>query len=135
MAGMVATVTYDESDTINVINIVWLSDDAAGTWSATTKKISGSLLAGVTDPGATAPTDDYDITIKDAEGVDVLGNCHDDLVDRDTANSERVDFFLDDGAVGLGGRPVVSDILTIAGAACGNAKTGQLRVYWTPGAV
>ena len=37
-----------------------------------TKKFSGRLLALETDPGATAPTDNYDITITDANGLDVL---------------------------------------------------------------
>ncbi len=130
MANMVATVTYEETGPINTIKVAWTSDDAAGTFTATTKIISGALLVGITDPGATAPTDNYDVTIKDDEGLDVLGNCDDDLVDRDTANSERVDFIV---ATAAGGRPVVNSKLTIAGAACGNAKTGQVIIHWTPG--
>lgn len=132
MANMVATVTYEETGPINTIKVAWLSDDAAGTFTATTKIISGALLVGITDPGATAPTDDYDVTIKDDEGLDVLDNCYDDLVDRDTADSERVDFFLT-GAINVAARPVVNSKLTIAGAACGNAKLGQVIIHWTPG--
>ena len=135
MANMVATVTYDETGPVNIIIVDWLSDDAAGTWTADTKKISGSLVKAITDPGATAPTDDYDITIKDAAAYNVLTHAHDDLVDRDTANVEEVYFFLSDGAAIHGNFPVVCDVLTIAGAACGNAKVGQLRVYWVPEAV
>jgi hypothetical protein len=133
---MVATVTYEDvdGDSVKVINVAWTSDDTAGTFTADTVKISGTLLHAVTDPGATAPTADYDITITDPEGANVLANCFDDLVDRHTSNTERVDFFLGATTTG-GGRPTVSDILTIAGTGCGNSKTGQVRIYWTPGVV
>lgn len=39
----------------------------------------------MTDPGATAPTDDYDITIVDAEGYDVMQGTG---ANRDTSNTE-----------------------------------------------
>ncbi len=133
MANMVATLSYEETGPINTIKVAWTSDDAAGTFTVDTKIISGALLVGITDPGATAPTDNYDVTIKDDEALDVLGNCYDDLVDRDTANSERVDLFLKAGAAQVGARPVVNSKLTIAGANCGNAKTGQVIIHWTPG--
>lgn len=132
MANMVATVTYKETGPIKTIEVAWTSDDTAGTFTVDTKIISGALLVGITDPGATAPTDNYDVTIKDDEGLDVLGNCYDDLMDRDTANSERVDFHLT-STINVGARPVVNSKLTIAGAACGNAKTGQVIIHWTPG--
>lgn len=130
MANMVATLSYEETGPINTIKVAWTSDDAAGTFTATTKLISGALLVGITDPGATAPTDDYDVTIKDDEGLDVLSNTDDNLMNRDTANSERVEFVV---GTATGARPVVNSKLTIAGAACGNAKTGQVIIHWTPG--
>lgn len=46
-----------------------------------------SLHSMVTDPGSTAPTDNYDITIEDSDGVDVLGGAG---ANRDAANTERV---------------------------------------------
>lgn len=130
MANMVATLSYEETGPIKTIKVAWTSDDSAGTFSATTKVISGALLVGITDPGATAPDDNYNVTIKDDEAIDVLGNCDDDLLLRDTANSERVDFIV---ATAAGGRPVVNSTLTIAGAACGNSKLGQVIIHWTPG--
>lgn len=124
---MAMTFTYDEGGVIRKIIAAWTSD-AGGDASGTTKKIVGELLRGVTDPSATAaPTDDYDIVITDEEGVDVLGNCDDDLVDRDTANTESVEFIV---ATATGARPVVADKLTFTVAAAGDAKAGQIIVYY-----
>ncbi len=133
MAGTM-TFTYDDEGAIKKILVSWTSD-SSGDATGTTKKIIGSLLKGVTDPdGTDAPTDNYDITIKDAtHKVDVLGECQDDLVDRDTANNEAVHFFLlnyDSTPVGVAAFPVVADQLDIAVAAAGNAKKGQIIIYY-----
>jgi hypothetical protein len=48
---------------------------------------AGYIIKMVTDPGATAPTDDYDITLIDATtGADLMGG---EGANRDTANSEE----------------------------------------------
>lgn len=48
----------------------------------------GYIAKVVTDPGGTAPTDDYDITLTDdTTGADLLGG---EGADRDTANTEEV---------------------------------------------
>ena len=121
------TFTYDVSGPIKRIIADWTSDDAAGTASGTTAKVSGYLLAGVTDPGATAPDANYDIVITDEESVNVLGNCNDDLVDRHTSTSERVDFIID--GTGSAGRPAVCDKLTVSVSNAGNSKVGQIILY------
>lgn len=46
----------------------------------------GTLLAIQTNPGATAPTDNYDITLVDADGIDRLNGVG---LNRDTTSSER----------------------------------------------
>lgn len=135
MAGSSMTFTYDETDVIKKVIVDWLSDDAAGTVSGTTKKIVGTLIKGVTDPGSTAPTDNYDIVLTDEEGVDILGDCValSQLINRDTANSEQVYFFLlnrDASALTTSAFPVVCDKITISIASAGNAKTGQLILYY-----
>ena len=134
MAGSAATITYDETGPIKKVLISWTSDDTTGAVTATTKKIVGYLLKGVTDPSATAPTNAYDVAITDEEGANVLGNCVDDLADRHNANTESVDFVI--GAAGTyttGARPCVCDKLTVAVTAAGNSKQGQIIIYWTPG--
>lgn len=143
MAGMTATVTYDDgvdrSNTrcgVRKVLIDFLTDDSAGTASVTTEKIVGELIKITTDPGSAAPTDNYDIAITDEEGVDVLANCVMNaaaLGTRDTANSEETYLYLKDASVtpiGLAAYPVVCDKLTVSLANAGNAKTTQVILYY-----
>jgi len=135
MAGSSMTFTYDDGNDKKIHKIIadWVSDDTDGTVEGTTKKITGTLIKAVTDPGATAPTDNYDITITDEEGADVLGNCVDSLANRDTATTEEVYLLVSDSEAttprGIV-HPVVCDKLTIAIAAAGNSKEGQLILYY-----
>jgi hypothetical protein len=144
MAGSSMTFTYDDgADRLGLycgvkkVIVDWVSDDSAGTASGTTAKIVGRLVKGVTDPsaGGTAPSDDYDITITDSEGVNVLANCSASLSNRDTANTEEVYFTLKDtaGTGNIAAFPVVCDTLGVAVAAAGNSKAGQLILYYMPG--
>lgn len=144
MAGSSMTFTYDDGFDgaglpcgIRKILIDWTSDSATGAVTGTTRKISGSLIKGVTDPGATAPTANYDIDITDEEGVDVLGACvaAGRLQNRHTANSEQAYFFVenvDAVPLAMGVHPVVCDQLTIAVTNAGNSKVGQLILYYRP---
>lgn len=141
MAGTV-TVTYDgdpdraEVGSVNRIVVDWTSD-GSGNADTTTKKITGRLIKGVTNPGATAPTDDYDIAITDPEGLDVLANCPaaGRLGNRDTANTECAYFFVanvDGTPLSMAQNPVVCDPLTIAISNAGASKVGKLILYWSP---
>lgn len=139
------TLTYDDGYTqvggpgrIRKIIGDWVSDDSAGTASATTQKIVGRLIKLVTDPGATAPTDSYVIAITDEEGVDVCAVCQNSaaLSDRDTANTEQTYLYIlnaDNTPIGIAAFPVVCDKLTIAISAAGNSKTGQFVLYYDVG--
>ncbi len=78
-----------------VLTVSWTADAAAATVPATaliTTGVGGRGTSGfiitqvITNPGAVAPTDNYDITLVDADGLDIMGGA---LVDRDTANTER----------------------------------------------
>lgn len=136
MAGSAMTFTYDDGVdgaglrcNIRTVIVDWLSDDTTGAVSGTSRKVVGELIKGVTDPGATAPTDDYDIAITDEEGADVLAASFDNLADRDTANSETVHFGLTDGTVNTSAFPVVCSKLTIAVTNAGNSKVGRLVLY------
>jgi len=128
------TFAYDDVGTVKKIIIDWLSDDATADVVGTTKKISGFLLKGVTDPDVNAPDDNYNIVLTDEEGAPILGNCNDDLLLRDTANIESVDFLLRDlaaaDACGSGERPCVSDRITVSIDSAGNANEGRLILYW-----
>ena len=60
---------------------------------------------GVTDPGATAPTDNYDITIVDEYGSDIFGAT---LTNRDTTNTEEATPLI--GGTSYGSRLVTGDL-------------------------
>ena len=64
------------------------ADASAATFPATasTNPIAGYVYMVTTNPGSPAPKDDYDITLTDSAGVDVMGG---ELIDRDTADSEQ----------------------------------------------
>ena len=74
--------------------------------------------------GSTAPTDNYDITIEDSDGVDVLGGAG---ANRDAANTERVM-----PLYGTTPHPCpINGALTvkIAGNIV-NAATGKIKLYF-----
>jgi hypothetical protein len=78
MAFVTLTVTGDATN--GRVPATTLSDEICG-------QIYGHFLYMiVTDPGSPAPTDNYDITITNAIGLDVLGGAGEN---RDTANTER----------------------------------------------
>lgn len=132
---MAMTFAYDDGHDkdglrgrVRTVTASWTSDgsgDAAGT----TKKINGRLLKGVTNP-TDGPTDDYDITLTDADGADLLSGCIDNLVDRDTTNTETVHFLLSDGAAGIAAYPVANSAVTVTVAAAGATKSGVLVLYY-----
>ena len=92
MAGASTTVqkkSYDNGkERVEEYIFTWVADDATGAIASkeTDKKVIGWVFQGETNPGSPAPTDDYDVTIKNEAGVDVFGG---ELADRDTADSEQ----------------------------------------------
>lgn len=92
MAGTV-TVTRDprrapnEGKRIERISVAWTSD-ASGNADASIENLYGFLVKVITNPdNVDAPTDNYDITLIDENGIDAADS---KLIDRDTANTEQV---------------------------------------------
>jgi hypothetical protein len=85
-----------------------------------TQEIKGYYLYSVeTDPGSTAPQDDYDITLTDANGLDIAGGL---LANRDTTNTEMVNV----GTASFG-YPVIRGPLTVAISGNNvNSATGRI---------
>jgi len=85
------------------------------------------LVKMVTDPGSAAPTDDYDITLLDDDGLDVLGGAGGN---RDTANNEVAHPTPDGSNINLDiAGPIDGDLdLTIANA--GDTKTGVVKLIF-----
>ena len=126
MAGTL-TVTRDPrrmpntNKTVERIVIDWTSD-ASGNADVSIPGLYGYLLKMVTDPGSTAPTDDYDITLVDENSIDALAGAG---ANRDTANTEQV-YPVASGAA----TPVFlcgTHTFTVANA--GNAKVGRAVLY------
>ncbi len=116
----VGTVTQTIGYTHNFYTITysWTADAADGSVPATasTWPISGYIVKVITNPGATAPTDNYDITLTNSDGIDVV---HGALANRDTSTSEEI-------------VPVPSDNVTIYG---GSAVAGVITLNITNNSV
>lgn len=128
MAGTL-TVTRDprrapnEGKAIERIIIDWTSD-ASGNADVSITNLYGFLVKFVTDPAAagSAPTDNYDFTLVDENGIDALDSKG---LDRDTSNTEQVYPVATNAAT-----PVFlcgTHTFTIANA--GNAKSGRVVLY------
>jgi hypothetical protein len=92
--------------------------------------LSGRLIMLVTKPSATAPTDDYDITlVSSMDGHDLLAGRG---VNRDTALTEST-LIMQEVTVGANtyaDHPLVNEakpVLTISGA--GDTKIGEIWIY------
>ena len=115
--------TFSETrhGSVKKIRASWTSGTVGegGTASATTSfPYDGKIIGLTTDPGATAPTDDYDLVVTDAEGDDVLLGAG---ANRDTANTEHV------AGTSLAG--VAGSKLTFSITNAGDAKTGVAILY------
>jgi len=78
------TPTHFSGSKLTKTTIVW-EGSATGTKTDVPVHITGKISHVVTDPGPTAPLDNYDITILDSNGIDVMNG---ELVDRDTTTTE-----------------------------------------------
>ncbi len=117
------TATRSETTFSSVKKIVWTwtsGDGAEGgtVTSTTTASFDGKVIGLTTDPGATAPTDNYDVVINDAAGHDVLLGAG---ANRDTANTEHV------AEASLGA--VAASRLTLSITNAGDAKEGVVILY------
>ena len=105
--------------------IVWSYLSAeGGTADCTDYAVHGNIRRVVTNPGAAAPTDNWDATLKDADGIDVMATA---LANRDTADSEQI---LDSTNGNL--NIAVDGPLTLQILNAGNAKTGTVTLYVKP---
>ena len=118
MAGTV-TLTEITFKPTKKIKWEWTSDGSGNADQITTESYYGEVLALVTIPsgGGTAPTDNYDITITDSEGYDVMQAAG---ANRDTANTET--------AV-PGSTSVAHGQLTLNVSNAGASKQGSAILY------
>lgn len=128
MAGS-TTVTHYAQGALRRIQIDWTADAAAATVPNTVlPAIEGELLAVETNPGAVAPTDNYDFVVNDAEGLDRLNGAGQN---RDTTTTESAAIAFTSTSIPI---PVdADDVLTlvISGNSV-NSATGRIVVFYRP---
>jgi len=126
MAGSATTYRKERlNSVIEKLIFSFTSDDGTGAIASaiTVGPVNGYITKVVTNPGSTAPTDNYGITLSDSDGCDVLGGAGSN---RDTVNSEHLTPL-------VGGAYIpcrVDSVLTFA--ATGNSvndATGEVIVY------
>ncbi len=116
MVAQIASVAYGAKEhKAHTIKITWTS--ATDGSVVQSFDIDGAIMRMVTNPGATAPTDDYDITLVDADGVDLLAG---EGANRDTSTSEQV--FPTNN-------PLHNGLVDFTIASAGGEKTGTCTLY------
>lgn len=129
MTAQVVTITESNNaqSGLQKIKWVWTTDSAngaivasstAGEANSTTGYYTGYVVRFVTDPTTDAPTDDYDVTIIDDDGVDVLLGYG---ANRDTSTTEQVA----EGSLGW----IYNSKLSLVIANAGNSKSGIVYLY------
>lgn len=97
MAGSVTVAVSNVVSDVRLITYTWTADVSDGSVPAQASPvINGDVILVVTNPGTPAPTDNYDVTLTDEDGVDVMGGA---LADRDQSNSEQAKPIINSEAV------------------------------------
>jgi hypothetical protein len=91
----------------------------------TTDTIAGTIARVTFNPGATAPDDNYDVTLADADGFDVLAGLG---ANRHTTTTQSLVPFIGNGTV-TDREMMVQGPLTLTIAAAGSAKIGTITLY------
>jgi hypothetical protein len=129
MAGTVTLAHYEIGSVRKVVATI-VADAADATVPDTElPAIEGRLLALVTNPGATAPTDNYDLTIEDQHGHDVLEGVG---ANRSTSATQKVPVVYSGTAV----HPVVDEADTLTLKIANNAVNSAeivVELYYSLG--
>ena len=121
------TLTQDwaEHGAMKVATLTWTTS-AGGvfTATATSKSINGFVVMVETDPDGTAvPTADYDITLLNSGGADIMGGT---LADRSATVTEMAMPLLGTIYTGI----AVQGALTLTVSSAGNSKTGTVKIFY-----
>lgn len=117
---MAVTITDETYSTIKKVKFAWTSDGSGDASGTSTNSYSGDILGLVTVPGTgdDKPSDNYDLTITNADSVDVLNGSG---ANRDNTNPEYVQ------GTSLGW--VTNSPLTATIAEAGATKSGTAYLY------
>ena len=120
MAMAVVPTENPNAKPIQLVKFAWTSASDGSAEGTTVHAYNGKceLLTTVPAAAGDAPSDDYDVSITDENGVDVLGSGG---ANRDTANTEQV--------LGTSLGAVASSKLTLNIANAGDSKAGVVYLY------
>ena len=122
-AAVVAITAY--GGTVKVVRMAWTSSDAGAATGVV--NIDGEIARLDTNPGATAPTDNYDVTlVDDITGLDILGGAG---ANRDTSTTESVVPTLLT-TLGAEAKPVHYGTATLTVANAGDTKDGDIYLFY-----
>ncbi len=119
----------DENARTLRLTVDWTSS-AGGAVSEAISAANMEIIAGknlahfITDPGSPAPTDNYDLTLLDKHGIDIIGG---EGANRDTANSEQGVPALNSSVYG---DRIVDFELTFVIADAGDSAQGKAIFYF-----
>jgi hypothetical protein len=112
-------------DYLNCYTVDWLSD-SGGNVTASIDELRGTIERIVFNPddGATSPTNNYDMTLNDQDGIDTLNGKGANLSQSTASSTISTE---GDGTTNI--PMAVSGTLSLAITNAGNAKGGIIRVY------
>ena len=113
---------------IKRIILSWTSHTDGTVSKAVTAYVNGIIRRVVFNPGATAPTDNYDVTITDADGLDVLSGLG---ANRHTTTTQQVIPLVaaTDGVTTTAMPVAIDGLLRLEIAAAGSGKVGVITLY------
>lgn len=119
MATGTVTITPDDSTVMKCVKFAWTATAGGAASDTTTTRYSGKVTGLVTVPDSgTAPSPNYDITITDKNGLDILTGSG---ADRHTSNTEYV------REASLGN--VANSVLTLNVSGAGSGGKGTVYVF------
>lgn len=122
-AGSLTETVEGDRGSVFSVTLAWTSHATGGNVEQTATNLRGVLKRISFVPGGTTPTDQYDVTLEDADGIDVLGGLGENL-SNSTATTVSILDSLPLAQVLLGNH-------TLKVTNAGNAKTGSLVAYLT----
>jgi hypothetical protein len=112
---------------LHVIQIDWTAHtDGSYTSYLIRRPINGTLYMVETDPGTTAPQDNYTVTLTNTASIDVMGGA---MADCDTANSEEWQPYFAASA-SYGARPVLGRLTLAIADNNVNTALGTIYIYY-----
>jgi hypothetical protein len=116
-------------DLLQEVTMTWLSDAAGAATDTTDWTVSGALLrvVHIPDSGGTQPTNSYDVTLTDEDGVTIFTNT---AVSNAAASEQFPGGTLTDATNNAPTPKVVKGPLTLTIANAGNAKGGKVKLFF-----